>query len=386
MKNKKLISLLAAAAMSVSFIAGCGNNANEGGQTGEIVGEPIVIVDENNGDTEQQPDSTEPAALEVPEGCYLSELTGLPISNDLKDQRPIALMVDCEKESLPNYEIAECDIVYELMNSTANDRVTRLMCVRKDWGNIQQMGNIRSTRPTNISLAGEYNAILVHDGGPVYINEFIAKAYCDHLSGGFSRIDLGRQDFYEEFIGPGELEDRIKAAGISSTYNAYAPMRDTHFIFRDYGTDITPTEMGYSNAQTATNVQIPTFKHTQSSLKYNESTGTYDFYLYGQLQQDGEDNEVVSFENVILQCTDYYVYDEHGYLIYLYYNQTDTTGWYITNGEAIKITWSKAVSNEKLDYEITKYYDENGNEIEVNPGKTYIALVPADGWSSVTLN
>ena len=389
MKNKKLISLLAVAAMSVSFIAGCGNNnSGEGGSTGLVEGSPIVIVDENTGDNTQQPGTSDESgnALEVPAGCYLSELTGLPVSNDIKDQRPIAVMVDNEKEAIPHYEIAECDIVYELMNSTANDRVTRLMCVRKDWGSIEQMGNIRSTRPTNISLAGEYNAILVHDGGPVYITDFIAKAYCDHLSAGFSRVDLGRADYYEEFIGAGELESRIQAAGISSTYNAYAPMRNTHFLFRDYGTDMTPTEMGYSNAQAATNIQISTFKHTQSNLKYNEATGTYDFYLYGQLQKDGEDDEVVTFENVILQCADYYVYDEHGYLIYLYYNQTDTTGYYITNGQAIKITWTKAVNNEKLDYEITKYYDENGDEIQINPGKTYIALVPKDGWSSLSLN
>ena len=380
--------MLAIAAMGVSLIAGCGNNNGGNGNSGsDFEGSPIVIVgDDDDTTTPVTPDAEQPQGAEVPEGCYLSELTGLPISNDLKDQRPIAMMVDCEKESLPNYEIAECDIVYELMNSTANDRVTRLMCVRKDWANIEQMGNIRSTRPTNISLAGEYNAVLVHDGGPVYINEFIAKAYCDHLSGGFARIDLGRADFYEEFVSNGQLQDRMKQAGISTTYNTYAPMRDTHFLFRPYGTDMTLTEMGYSNAQTATNIQMPTFKHTQSSLKYNESTGTYDFYLYGQLQQDGEDNEVVSFENVLLQCTDYYVYDEHGYLIYLYYNQTDTQGYYITNGQAIKVTWSKAVSNEKLDYEITKFYDENGDEIQINPGKTYIALVPKDGWSTVTLN
>lgn len=389
MKNKKLISLLAVAAMSVSFIAGCGNNnSGEGGSTGLVEGSPIVIVDENTGDNTQQPGTSDESgnALEVPAGCYLSELTGLPVSNDIKDQRPIAVMVDNEKEAIPHYEIAECDIVYELMNSTANDRVTRLMCVRKDWGSIEQMGNIRSTRPTNISLAGEYNAILVHDGGPVYINDFIAKAYCDHLSAGFARIELGRADFYEEFITTGELEDRIKKAGISATYNAYAPMRDTHFLFRDYGVDITPTEMGYSNAQTATNISIPTFKHTQSNLRYNESTGTYDYYLYGQLQKDGEDDEVVTFNNVLLQCADYYVYDDHGYLIYLYYNQTDTQGYYITNGEAIKVTWQKAVSNDKLDYEITKFFDENGNEIQINPGKTYIALVPQDGWSTVSLN
>ncbi len=387
MKNKKLISMLAIAAMSVSLIAGCGNNTgNENPSGSDFEGSPIVVVDEEGDTTTPTPDAQETSEVEIPEGCYLSELTGLPISNDLKDQRPIAVMVDCEKESLPNYEIAECDIVYELMNSTANDRVTRLMCVRKDWGNIQQMGNIRSTRPTNISLAGEYNAILVHDGGPVYINDFIAKPYCNHLSAGFSRVELGRADFYEEFIGAGELESRIKAAGFSSTYNTYAPMRDTHFLFRPYGTDMTLTEMGYSNATNATNVSIPTFKHTQSSLKYNESTGTYDFYLYGMLQKDAEDDEVVSFENVILQCADYYVYDEHGYLIYLYYNQTDTQGYYITNGQAIKVTWTKAVSNEKLDYEITKFYDENGDEIQINPGKTYIALVPQDGWNSLSFN
>ncbi len=387
MKNKKIISLFATLAIGASLLAGCGNNGDTNPNQGTGFEGQDITVDvpgpDSSSDATQSPDTEE---FVVPADCYLSELTGLPIPKDLKDQRPIAMMVDAEVESLPNYEIADCDIVYELMNSTANDRVTRLMCIRKDWNNIEQMGNIRSTRPTNIPLAGEYNAILVHDGGPVYINDYIAKAYCDHLSAGFSRVDLGRADFYEEFATSGQIEDRIQAAGISSTYNAYAPMRDTHFLFRDYGTDITPTEMGYTNAQTATNIQIPTFKHTQSNLRYNESTGTYDFYLYGNLQKDGEDNEVVSFENVILQCTDYYVYDEHGYLIYLYYNQTDTTGYYITNGEAIKITWSKAVSNEKLDYEITKYYDENGEEIEINPGKTYIALVPKDGWNSVTLN
>ena len=74
------------------------------------------------------------------------------------------------------------------------------------------------------------------------------------------------------------------------------------------------------------------------------------------------------------------------YLSYLYYNQENTTGYYITNGQAIKVTWAKAVANDKLDYEITKFYDENGDEIEINPGKTYIALVPKDGWSTVTLN
>ena len=407
MKRKKLIALFAVMAMTASLMAGCsGGEEPSGQQQGGFESQPIVsVVDDPNTSTPvtADPDTTEQTpTLEIPDGYYLSELTGLPIPGELRNQRPIAVMVDNEKTALPHYEVADCDIVYELMNSTANDRVTRLMCVRKDWRNIVQMGSIRSTRPTNIPLAGEYNAILVHDGGPVYITEFIAKPYCDHLSSGFCRFDNGKNWEYKEYVTAEDtmgvtlnggqqnydgLIDRIDAAGISPNYNSYAPVRDTHFLLRDYGTDITPKEMGYSNAITANSISIGTFKHTQSQLKYNEATGTYDFYLYGELQKDAEDDEVVSFNNVILQCTNFYEYDEHGYLLYFYIDHaSDKQGWYITNGQAIKITWDKPCDNEKLDYDITRYYDENGDEIKINPGKTYIALVPKDGWSTVSIN
>ncbi len=408
MKRKKLISLFAAMAMTVSLLGGCGGETGETGESGSSQGgfesTPIVTVNDlEPANNTQTPGDTETApTMEIPDGCYLSELTGLPIANDLRNQRPVAVMVDNEKTALPHYEVADCDIVYELMNSTLNDRVTRLMCVRKDWRNIVQMGSIRSTRPTNIPLAGEYNAILIHDGGPVYITDFIAKPYCDHLSSGFCRFDNGKNWEYKEYVTAeptvgvtlnggtqtySGLIERIDQAGISPNYNSYAPVRDTHFIFRDYGTDMTPSEMGYSNTKPVNSVNIGTFIHTNSTLKYNTDTSTYDFYLYNELQKDAEDGEVVSFNNVILQCTDFYKFDEHGYMIYLYLDPSaDKEGWYITNGEAIKITWDKPCTNERLDYDITRYYDENGNEIEINPGKTYIALVPKDGWNTVSFN
>ena len=37
------------------------------------------------------------------------------------------------------------------------------------------------------------------------------------------------------------------------------------------------------------------------------------------------------------------------------------------------------------DNHVTKYYDENGEEIQINTGKTYITLVPADTWDSLTV-
>jgi hypothetical protein len=399
MKSKKVIAMIAIAAMTASLTAGCGKEEAESPAGNAFDSQPIVTVD----DTAPASTDTEPAeepGLEMPEGCYASELTGLPTPNEIKDQRPIAVMVDNEKTALPHYEVADADIVYEIMNSTNNDRVTRLMCVRKDWKNIKQMGSIRSTRPTNIPLAGEYNAILIHDGGPIYINDYIAKAYCDHLSSGFCRFDNGKSWEYKEYVTAEPTQgvtlnggtatydgliQRISQANISPTYNSYAPKRDTHFILRDYGVDMTPTEMGYKDVKAANEVSIGTFKHTQSTLKYNPETSTYDYYLYGELQKDAEDGEVVTFNNVFLQSCDFHQFDEKGYLVYFYMSEELQEGWYITNGEATKVHWQRQMPDPYLDYDITKFYDENGDEVKINPGKTYISMVPKDGWSTVNI-
>ena len=91
------------------------------------------ISDSSNDNTDAPSGGSNPASqsddhgtpLTVPDGQYLSELTGLPISEELRDHRPIAVMVDNESKALPHYGTADADIVYEMMNSTANDRFTR---------------------------------------------------------------------------------------------------------------------------------------------------------------------------------------------------------------------------------------------------------------------
>ncbi len=68
------------------------------------------------------------------EGMYRSELTNEWIDESLKDQRPIAAMVDNEKTALPHYGLSQyADVVYEMTNSLANDGITRLMVLVKDW-------------------------------------------------------------------------------------------------------------------------------------------------------------------------------------------------------------------------------------------------------------
>jgi hypothetical protein len=50
---------------------------------------------------------------------------------------------------------------------------------------------------------------------------------------------------------------------------------------------------------------------------------------------------------------------------------TDGDGMYITNGKMIPITWEKTGH-----YSPTKYYNEDGSALFINPGKTFISVYP----------
>ena len=53
---------------------------------------------------------------------------------------------------------------------------------------------------------------------------------------------------------------------------------------------------------------------------------------------------------------------------------------YSDETKAEEITWSKGGLTDN-----TKYYDASGNEIKINIGKTYIALVPDDAWGDLVV-
>ena len=390
MKKKICIALTILLSAS-AVLAGCGGSASttvESAETAEAAASVEVPAPTEAPEptaepapTEEPTPTPEPEPLkgkDVPEGMYLSELTGEPISLDLKTQRPIAAMVDNESIALPHYGTAEADIVYDIMNSTANDRITRMMVVVKDWDSIPQLGNIRSTRPTNVLMAAEYNAILCHDGGPYYINQYLAEPWADHISGAFSRVPNGKSREFTEYIVSGDLDSDIANYGFTRDYNEYYTLGEApHFNFIPWGLEVKLSDV-YSDTYAATDVSIPFF-HNSTNLKYNADTKTYDYYEYGIAHVDAEDGEQMTFKNVILQCVSFAELDQHGYLIYNCIGPKQPA-LYLTNGESKFIYWSKDSEREP-----TKFWDEDGKELQMNTGKTYIAFVPADTWDQVTL-
>jgi hypothetical protein len=378
--KKKNVILLLAIAMTATSITACGSTtASNNEPASEINFADIAGTNTTTDEVQETEASTEEATTEEAteeesrEGMYRSELTNEWIDESLKDQRPVAIMVDNESTALPHYGLTEADVVYELMNSTANNRITRLMCIVKDWGSIKQFGSIRSTRPTNIMLAAEWNAVLVHDGGPYYINEWIAKSYSANFSGGFSRVSNGKAYEFTEYVCSGDLESKFSSSKYTTEYNSY--YQGQHYQFSNTEIDL-GTQSGSIDC---TEIALP-FPHNSSTLKYNESTSTYDYYEYGKAHTDAQHgNAQLTFKNLLIQNTTFSQLDDNGYLIYNAIGSGDA--YYITDGKAVEVKWIKSGESDR-----TVYLDKTtGEEIELNTGKTYVALVPSDSWSSVEI-
>lgn len=365
---KKRIAVLSTMLLCMSVFGACGDKSTE-----TTSANTEVTADNAEGTEEQGVASTEEQEV-LPEGLYRSELTNELIDVALKDQRPVAIMVDNESIALPHYGLTQADVVYEMMNSTLNGRVTRLMALVKDYEQITQFGSIRSARSTNVILAAEWNAILVHDGGPFYIDEYLAEPCSDNFSGGFGRVDNGKSREFTEYVLKGDLHSKFASSGVSETYTEYYEGPHFQFVNEENALDLS-NEAG---AVSASAIELP-FPHNSSELAYNADDQLYYYSEYGDAHLDPEnDNAQLCFKNVLLQCCDFEVYDENGYMVYNCIGKD--TGYYITNGKAIKVTWSKSSMTSP-----TQYFDEAGNEIKLNTGKTYIALVPSDSWSDLVV-
>ena len=120
MKKKVLAAIL----IAVGVLTGCGNTEPISSPIHTVEAEPIATDIQEV----EQPGATE-EANENHDHMYRSELTNEWIDESLKDQRPIAVMIDNEKTALPHFGVADADVVYEIMNSTLNDRITRFMVV-----------------------------------------------------------------------------------------------------------------------------------------------------------------------------------------------------------------------------------------------------------------
>ncbi|MGN0204772.1 MAG: DUF3048 domain-containing protein [Coprococcus sp.] len=352
MKKQMMAVLFAAAVLGLSA---CGGKEQE---TTETVPETIRIEESaTETATETETETEDPYA--VPEGMMHSYLTGEIVSEEVGTRRPYAIMINNIKASLPQSGIGAADMIYE---AQVEGGITRLLAVYEDVDDLEKIGSVRSARHYYIDFSNDNDAIYVHYGQSKYALERINSeniTTIHGLSGYESSV------FYRS-------SDREAPHNVYTTGEMLAKGLEITGLSRDYPDGFTPrllfnvVDTVPAEGTDAAKVNIPF--DSRPYFTYNTDDGLYYRYQYGEAQIDREENTQLAFKNIIVQ----YVKEasissqDHQDLTL----NGSGSGLYITDGKAMEITWQRADDSDK-----TRYYDADGNQISLNPGKTFFEII-----------
>ena len=316
----------------------------------------------------------EALSAELEKRGYRSVYTNEPVTTAQANLRPIAVMMPTDKAAQPSYGIGRADILYEIMEEGG---ISRQMAIIPNWQGMSRIGNLRSCRLYYIYAAKEWDPILIHFGGVAYMKGVINGADMNNLSGtyeygvggkapgaGYFFRTSDRSAPHNAYISASGIQKAAMQQGYSLNLRAgyYNPV---HFQFASGVNDLSQ----YSNAVSAPTIDLSAvYPYSKSKLTYNASDGKYYKYIHGGPQKDAINGQQISFANVIVQNTKWQTMDKKGYLGFSMLDSTED-GYYFTKGKAIHIHWTKTG-----DYSPTRYYDDSGKEIQMNTGKTYIAV------------
>lgn len=290
-----------------------------------------------------------------------SSLNGAPIRQNVSKGQVMAVIVE-NYTPIRDRQIGleDAAIVYE---APAEGGITRLLALY-DGEPVTAIGPVRSARPYFITWASEYSAAFVHVGG--------SQEALNNLKGNFRVFNIDEFEDYKTI-----WRDKNYTAphdAFTSTNNIlkrlnedkyYKPVKSKRFTFKN--PDTTSGDIS--------NITID-FSITPYKVKYvyDKTTQTYTRYNGDALHHE------IKPSNIIVQYVDTEVLDAEGRLRITTHGAGNAL--VFRDGKVIEGTWQKDSSINSTKQDIseswTKFFDEDGNEIEMSKGQIWIEIVPKE--------
>lgn len=365
--NLKKVMLFTAAFMLAASMTACGQK--------EDTQQKDTAQTESSSEGEQKDDQGEAvqgAAVEPEEEIPANQnlLTGVP---DLTDgaigKRPVAVMVNNVSYAMPQYGVSQADIIFEI---PVEGDATRFMALYGDYTQVPKICPIRSCRYYFPALSQGFDAFYVNWGIDDSIADYLEALDLDQIegitnTGGLfgrdqDRLNQGYSLEHTGYFDGTKLVSYIESQGLRTDLNE--DKKGPAFQFNGLEEQLKP------EGSDCTSVQI-NFGAQSSQFTYDAENKVYLKQINGDAQVDGKTGEQLAFTNVFVLETDISVRDSVGHKEIDWDGGTDSVGYYVSNGGVQKITWSKDYNNESS---YLRFYDESGQEISINRGKSYIAL------------
>lgn len=278
-------------------------------------------------------------------------------------ERPVAVMIDNHSGAWPQGGLNKTYMVYEIIVEGGE---TRLMALFKG-ADAQKIGPVRSCRHYFLDYALENDAIYTHYGWSPQGKKDIEKLGVNNINGIQQSASAFRR--VSDKKAPHNVATDINSIYKIAESKGYRTTSNSTSVLK-YVTD----EVKLENGINASSVTIPHSNLQTVKYKYDEQSQRYTRIARNKTQTDWKTGENVTTKNIIIEFIENYDLNDGSGKGRQGLNNIGTyNGYYITNGKAIKITCTKSDRNKK-----TVYKDENGKELEVNDGNTWVNICPKD--------
>ncbi|MCL1828127.1 MAG: DUF3048 domain-containing protein [Oscillospiraceae bacterium] len=354
-----IIRLIAISLLAAALFSGCAKEAEEE--------PPDPVAPSTASPPQTRPPAPTPTPTPEPTPLpFVNKLNGERYEEDPGNTRPYAIMINNIIYAIPHCGVSKADIIYEIL---AEGGVTRMICIYSDMSEAKSIGSIRSIRPYFIEVALAFDAITVHAGGSPQAYTDIKNLGVDNICGvngpgaGFLYSDPNRRYNGTEhswFTTPKRISEQIEKLKYREEH--------TEDDF-DYGLRFFESEVPALSGLSAVSVNVDFGGEKMTYLKYDADKEIYTAIQHNVDYIDGDTGKKVEFDNILIIYTPTRVIDNYGR------RNIDLIGsgpgHYAREGKYIDINWRHDSTGAQFFYAL-----ENGDELELKPGKTYIAVVP----------
>jgi hypothetical protein len=289
-------------------------------------------------------------------------LTGLPVSGDIANRRPVAVMIDnISPDARPQSGLDQASLVFETL---AEGGITRFMAVYLEH-DAPMIGPVRSTRYYYNSWAAGLGVIFGHDGGNVdALQELptlssIYNVDADRVTGPFWRIS-SRLAPHNEYTSSPLLRAYASTHGGSTTGIGYSlPHKD---------------DAPLPDRPAVETIDVP-FSYGDYNVQwtFDRSTDTYLRFMGGAPHVEAATSKQLRANNVVVMYTDETSAPDP-FTPGAIRLRTEGTGKAIVyrDGIGIQGTWSKDSVGAPL-----RWLDSSGNQIALDRGVTWVEVLPA---------
>lgn len=288
----------------------------------------------------------------------------IKIVDEESNERPIAIMIDNNIGDALHAGLQDSYINYEII---VEGGLTRIMALYKDK-DVPLIGPVRSSRHYFLDYSLESDAIYAHFGWSPYAEKDIKYLNVKNINGLTDDTPYWRDSKskapHNVFTSTEKIRSYLKNKKYSESSEDWKLLKYTP-------DEINLSKIDETNAITANEISINYSAYQNRSYIYDIENKYYLRLMNGKAHIDKTSNNQLNYKNIIIEKVNNINLDNEGRQDLA--TTGSGTGYYITNGYALPINWTKASRSAK-----TKYTYSNGTEIKVNDGNTFIQIVPLD--------